>query len=129
MAAKSKGKTKPWVWIVLLAAAGGGGYLYYQQQQKKKAAAAAAAGTSSSQAQGVTPLPMDLPSPMEYPNSMSGTPTIQNFVSSTEPVVSSTQTTIIQPIISGFHHKPRFIQPHHRPTSPMAPHRSGWITP
>jgi hypothetical protein len=126
MAAK-KGKTKPWVWLVLLAAAGGGGYLYWQQQQKKKAAAAAA--TSSNQAQGVTPLPMDLPSPMEYPNSMSGTPTIQNFVTGTAPVTTSTQTTIIQPIINTFHHKPRFIQPHHPPTSPMRPHRSGWITP
>jgi hypothetical protein len=124
--AKARGHAKPWIWVVLLAAAGGGGYLYYQQ---KKKAAAAAAATSSNQAQGVTPLPMDLPSPMEYPNSMSGTPTIQNFVTGTAPVTTSTQTTIIQPVISAFHHKPRFIQPHHPPTSPMAPHRSGWITP
>jgi hypothetical protein len=125
MAAKKK--TSPWVWVLLAAVAGGGGYLYYRHEQQQKAAAAAAA-LSSNQAQGVTPLPMDLPSPMEYPNSMSGTPTIQNFVTGTQPA-TSTQTTIIQPIISAFHHKPGFVQPHHPPTSPMAPHRSGWITP
>jgi hypothetical protein len=126
MAAKKK--TSPMVWLLLAAVAGGGGYLYYRHEQQAKAAAAAA-GATSNQAQAVTPLPMNLPSPMEYPNQATGTPTIQNFVTSPTTQTTSTQTTIIQPILTGFHHKPRHIQPHHPPTSPMAPHRSGWLTP
>jgi hypothetical protein len=122
-----KKKTSPVVWLLLAAVAGGGGYLYYRHEQQAKAAAAA--GASSNQAQGVTPLPMNLPSPMEYPNQATGTPTIQNFVTSPAATTTSTNTTIIQPIFTHFHHKPRFVQPHHRPTSPMAPHRSGWLTP
>lgn len=127
MAGKKTAKHSPWMWVTLLGVAGAGGYAYYQHQQKAKAAAAAS--LSSNQAQAVTPLPMSLPSPMEEPNGMSGTPTIQNFVSSTEPVTTSTQTTIIRPIFTAFHHKPGFVQPHHPPTHPMAPHRSGWLTP
>jgi hypothetical protein len=115
---RRKKKPSPALWVVLAAVAGGAGYLYWKHQQQAKAAAG---GLSSNQAQGITPLPLSLPSPMEEPNQMSGTPTIQNFVSSTQPVVSSTQTTIIQPILSSFHHKPRFIQPHHPPTSPHRP--------
>lgn len=124
MAAKKHGHL--WLWVLLAAGAAGGGYWYYKQQQKKKAAAQATSNLSSNQAQGVAPLPLNLPSPMEYPNSMAGTPTIQNFVSSTEPTpTTSQQTTIIQPIISAFHHKPHNFHPPHPPHSPHMGGRGG----
>jgi len=118
MAAKKKANRTLLI-VLVLAAAGGGGYWYYQNKKKKQQAGSAL--NSSNQAQGLAPLPLNMPSPMEYPNQMSGTPTIQNFVSQPAPVTSSTQTTIIQPILTGFHHKPNF----HRPHPPTSPHREG----
>jgi hypothetical protein len=120
MAAKKHGHVLVWV-LVLGGVAAGGGYLYYRHQKQQQAQQQAA--LSSNQAQGITPLPMSLPSPMEQPNQMTGTPTIQNFVTGSAPA-SSAPTTIIQPIISAFHHKPRHLQ---RPVPPTSPHRSGWI--
>jgi|SRR5580693_3389828 hypothetical protein len=115
MAAKAKSKNHAVLLVVLVAAAAGGGWWYYENKKKQ---AAAAGASSSSQAQGVAPLPMNLPSPMEYPNQMTGTPTIQNYVTNPAPV-TSTQTTIIAPVLTGFHHKPHPWIPH----PPHSPHR------
>lgn len=123
--ARAKKKSKGGLWLLL--GIGGvaavGGYMYYQ---KKKADQASAMSSPSSNAvQGAQPVPQELASPMEYPNSFSGTPTIQNFVTQPQTVTSSSATTIVIPPFVNFHHKPRPFLPHHPPTSPHMGGRRG----
>lgn len=103
---KAKGGHTALIVVLALAAAGVAAYFYWKKQQGQAPGSASSSALSSTQVQGI--------SPIQQPNSFASTPTIQNFVSTTD----STSTSVFAPI-TNFHvkpfHAPHFVHPPHAP--------------